>query len=43
VEIRNVDAKPTLAADRGFATKKELELVVVLELLEIFLVASIIS
>ena len=39
-EIRNVDAKPTQAADWGFATKKELELVVVLKLLEIFHVAS---
>jgi hypothetical protein len=43
VEIRNVDAKPTQAADWGFATKKELELVVVLKLLEILHVASITS
>jgi hypothetical protein len=33
--MRNVEAKPTQAADWGFATKKELELVIVLKLLEI--------
>jgi hypothetical protein len=38
-----VEAKPTQAADWGFATKKELELVVVLKLLEVFHVASITS
>jgi hypothetical protein len=38
--MRNVDAKPTKAADWGFAIKKELELVVFLKLLEIFNVAS---
>jgi hypothetical protein len=42
-EIRNVEAKPTQAADWGFATKKELELVVVLKLLKVFHVASITS
>jgi hypothetical protein len=42
-EIRNVDVKPIQAADWGFATKKELELVIFLELLEIFHVASITS
>jgi hypothetical protein len=42
-EIRNVEAKPTQAADWGFATKKELELVVVLKLLKIFHVTSITS
>ena len=41
--MRNVEAKPTQAADSGFATKKELELVVVLKLLEILHVASITS
>jgi hypothetical protein len=41
--MRNVEAKPTQAADWGFATKKELELVVVLKLLEVFHVASITS
>jgi hypothetical protein len=41
--MRSVDAKPTQAADWGFATKKELELVVVLKLLKIFHVASITS
>jgi hypothetical protein len=34
--MRNVEAKPTQAADWGFATKKELELVVILKLLEFF-------
>jgi hypothetical protein len=43
VEIRNVDAKPTQAADWGFATQKELELVIFLELLEIIHVASFTS
>jgi hypothetical protein len=43
VEIRNVDAKPTQAADWGFATKKELELVIFLELLEVIHVANITS
>jgi hypothetical protein len=43
VEIRNVEAKPTQAADWGFATKKELELVVFQELLEVIHVASITS
>jgi hypothetical protein len=41
--MRNVEAKPTQATDWGFATKKELELVVVLKLLEVFHVASITS
>jgi hypothetical protein len=41
--MRNVEAKPTQAADWGSATKKELELVVVLKLLEVFHVASITS
>jgi hypothetical protein len=41
--LRDVEAKPTQAADWGFATKKELELVVVLKLLEIFHVGSITS
>jgi hypothetical protein len=43
VEIRNVEAKPTQAADWGFATKKELELVIFLELLEVIHVANITS
>jgi hypothetical protein len=38
-----VDAKPTQEADWGFATKKELELVIFLEPLEIIHVASITS
>jgi hypothetical protein len=42
-EIRNVDAKPTQAADWGFSTKKELELVVFLELLKVIHVVSITS
>jgi hypothetical protein len=42
-EIRNVDAKPTQDPDWGFATKKELELVIFLELLEVIHVASITS
>jgi hypothetical protein len=41
--MRHVEAKPTQAADWRFATKKELELVIVLKLLEIFHVASITS
>jgi hypothetical protein len=41
--MRNVEAKPTQAADWGFATKKELELVVVLKLLEVLHVANITS
>jgi hypothetical protein len=41
VEIRNIDAKPTQAADWGFATKKKLKLVIFLELLEVIHVASI--
>jgi hypothetical protein len=41
--MRNVDAKPTQAADWGFATKKELELVVLLKLLEAIHVASFTS
>jgi hypothetical protein len=41
--MRNVDAKPTQAADWGFATKKELELVIFLKLLEVIHDASIIS
>jgi hypothetical protein len=41
--MRKVEAKPTQAADSGFATKKELELVVFLELLEVIHVASITS
>jgi hypothetical protein len=43
VEIRNVDAKPTHAAHWRFATKKELELVIFLELLEVIHVASFTS
>jgi hypothetical protein len=43
VEIRNVDDKPTQAADWGFATKKELELGVILKLLEVIHVASFTS
>ena len=35
MELRNIDAKPTQAVDWGFATKKELEIVVFLELLEV--------
>jgi hypothetical protein len=42
-ELRNVEAKPTQATDWGFATKKELELVIFLELLEVIHVASITS
>jgi hypothetical protein len=41
--MRNVEAKPTQAADWGFATKKELELIIVLKLLEVIHVASITS
>jgi hypothetical protein len=41
--MRNVEAKPTQAADWEFATKKELELTVVLKLLEVLHVASITS
>jgi hypothetical protein len=40
---RNVDDKPTQAADLGFATKNKLELIVILELLEVLHVASITS
>jgi hypothetical protein len=40
---RNVNDKPTHAADWGFATKNKLELVVILELLEVLHVASITS
>jgi hypothetical protein len=40
---RNVDDKPTQAADWGFATKNKLELVVILELHKILHVASITS
>jgi hypothetical protein len=43
VKIRSVDAKPTQAADWGLATKKELELVVFLELLEVIHVANFTS
>jgi hypothetical protein len=43
VEIRSIDAKPTQAADWGFATKKELELVVFLELLKVIHVANFTS
>jgi hypothetical protein len=43
VEYRNVEDKPTQATDWGFATKKELELVIFLELLEVIHVASITS
>jgi hypothetical protein len=42
-KIQNVEAKPTQAADWGFATKKELELVILLELREVIHVASITS
>jgi hypothetical protein len=41
--MRNVEAKPTQVADWGFATNKELELVIVLKLLEVIHVASITS
>jgi hypothetical protein len=41
--MRNVDAKPTHAADWGFATKKELELVVIMKLLEAIHVVSFTS
>jgi hypothetical protein len=41
--MRNVDAKPTQATDWGFATKKELELVVILKLLEVIHVSSFTS
>jgi hypothetical protein len=41
--MRNVEAKPTQVAVWGFTTKKELELVVVPKLLEVFHVASITS
>jgi hypothetical protein len=41
--MRSVDAKPTQTADCGFATKKELELVVFLKLLEVIHVASFTS
>jgi hypothetical protein len=41
--MQNVDAKPTQADDWGFATKKELELIIFLELLEVIHVASITS
>jgi hypothetical protein len=40
---RNVDDKPTQAADWGLATKNKLELVVILELLEVLHAASITS
>jgi hypothetical protein len=41
--MRSVEAKPTRAADWWFATKKELELIIFLELLEVIHVASITS
>jgi hypothetical protein len=41
--MQNVEAKPTQAANWGFATKKELELVIFLELVEVIHVASITS
>jgi hypothetical protein len=41
--MRNIEAKPTQAADWGFATKKELELIIFVELLEVIHVASITS
>jgi hypothetical protein len=42
-ESLSVDVKPKQAADWGFATKKELELIIFLELLEVIHVASITS